>query len=118
MKLFCGFTPAVSATALNAMREAIRSLKIRKRTEMTLDDIARQINPMVRGWIAYYGRYTRSALYPIARYINQTLAAWMKRKYKRFHRRLGRARAFLWKIARENRCLFVHWQLGIGGELA
>ena len=43
----------------------------------SLDDIAREINPMVRGWIAYYGRYTRSALYPLARYINQTLAVWM-----------------------------------------
>ena len=77
------------------MRETIKGLKIRKRTEVTLDDIARELNPMVRGWIAYYGRYTRSALYPLARYLNQTLAVWMKRKYKRFHRRLGRARTSL-----------------------
>jgi len=117
-KMFCGFSPAVSKPALNAMRATIRDLKIRKRTEVTLDDIARELNPMVRGWIAYYGRYTRSALYPVARYINQTLAAWFKRKYKRFHRRLGRARLFLAKIARENRRLFVHWQLGVGSELA
>jgi RNA-directed DNA polymerase len=116
--MFCGYTPAVSKAALSAMRGAIRSLKIRKRTEVTLDDIAREINPMVRGWIAYYGRYTRSALYPLARYINQTLAVWMKRKYKRFHRRLGRARDFLAKIARENRRLFVHWQIGDSGALA
>jgi group II intron reverse transcriptase/maturase len=116
--LFCGFTPAVSKSALNAMRATIRDLRLRKRTEVTLDDIARELNPKVRGWIAYYGRYTRSALYPIARYINQTLAAWLKRKYKRFHRRLGRARLFLAKIARENRRLFVHWQLGNGGERA
>ncbi len=59
-----------------------------------------------------------SALYPLARYINQTLAVWFKRKFKRFHRRLGRARLFLAKIARENRRLFVHWQLGDGGKLA
>ena len=85
---------------------------------MTLDDIARELNPMVRGWIACYGRYARLALYPVARYIDQTLAAWFKRKYKRFHRRLGRARPFLAKIARENRRLFVHWQLGVGSELA
>jgi len=117
-KMFCGFTPAVSKSALNAMRDAIKGLKIRKRTEVTLDDIARELNPMVRGWIAYYGRYTRSALYPLARYLNQTLAAWLKRKYKRFHRRLGRARDFLAKIARENRRLFVHWQFGDGGVLA
>ena len=117
-KVFCGFTPAVSKPALNAMRSTIRDLNIRTRTGATLDEIARELNPMVRGWIAYYGRYTRSALYPMARYINQTLAVWLKRKYKRFHRRLGRARLFLAKIARENRRLFVHWQLGDGGELA
>lgn len=117
-RMFCGFTPAVSKVALNAMRSTIRDLKLRRRTEVTLDEIARELNPKVRGWIAYYGRYTRSALYPLARYINQTLAVWFKRKYKRFHRRLGQARLFLAKIARENRRLFVHWQLGVGSELA
>jgi hypothetical protein len=116
--MFCGFNPAVSKTALNAMRATIRGLKLRKRTEVTLDDIARELNPMVRGWIAYYGQYSRSALYPLARYINQTLAIWLKRKYKRFRHRLGRARLFLEKIARENRRLFVHWQLGVGDKLA
>jgi group II intron reverse transcriptase/maturase len=116
--LFCGYTPAVSKPALNAMRSTIRDLKLRKRTQVTLDDIARELNPITRGWIAYYGRYTRSALYPVVRYIDQTLAVWMKRKFKRFHHRLGRARDFLTKIASENPRLFVHWQLGAGGGLA
>lgn len=111
-RMFCGYTPAVSKPALNAMRSKIRSMTLRKRTEVTLDDIARELNPITRGWIAYYGRYTRSALYPLVRYIDQTLAVWIKRKYKRFHRRLGQAREFLAKIARESPRLFVHWQLG------
>ena len=117
-KMFCGYTPAVSKPALSAMRSTIRSMKLRKRTEVTLDDIARELNPITRGWIAYYGRYTRSALYPLVRYIDQTLTVWIKRKYKRFHRRLGQARDFLTKIARENPRLFVHWQLGASGGLA
>lgn len=91
-KMFCGFTPAVSKPALNAMRATVRGLKLRRRTTVTLDDIARELNPMVRG--AYYGQYNRSALYPLARYINQTLAIWLKRKYKRFHHLL-RTRASL-----------------------
>ena len=107
-----------TSSRATAVQIADRGLKLRRRTEVTLDDIARELNPMVRGWIAYYGQYTRSALYPLARYINQTLAIWLKRKYKRFHHRLGRARLFLEKIARENRRLFVHWQLGDGGKLA
>ena len=117
-KLFCGYTPAASKPALNAMRSTIRNMKLRKRTQVTLDDIARELNPITRGWIAYYGRYTRSALYPLVRYIDQTLAVWMKRKFKRFHHRLGHARDFLASIARENPRLFVHWQLGASGGLA
>jgi RNA-directed DNA polymerase len=116
--LFCGYTPAVSKPALNAMRSTIRNMNLRRRTQVTLDDIARELNPITRGWIAYYGRYTRSALYPLVRYIDQTLAVWIKRKFKRFRHRLGQARDFLTKIARESPRMFVHWQLGPNGRLA
>lgn len=73
--LFCGFTPAVSVSAMKAMRTTIRELGLRHRTELSMADIARQINPLLRGWIAYYGRYAPSALKPILRYVNQTLRA-------------------------------------------
>jgi hypothetical protein len=55
--LFCGFNPAVSVSALQAMRSAIRDLNLRRQTQLSLHDIARQLNPLLRGWIAYYGRY-------------------------------------------------------------
>ncbi|MER9204044.1 hypothetical protein NKH74_33990 [Mesorhizobium sp. M0933] len=42
-------------------------------------DIARRLNPILRGWIAYYGRYMPSALGPLLRYVNQTLQAWVMR---------------------------------------
>jgi hypothetical protein len=71
-KTFCGFTPAVSKPELDAMQATIKGLKLRKRTEVRLDDIARELNPMVRAWIAYYGQYTRSAVYPFARYAGAT----------------------------------------------
>ena len=41
-KLFCGFNPAVSPSALKAMRSTIRDLNIRHQTQLSLDDIARQ----------------------------------------------------------------------------
>jgi len=49
--MFCGFNPAVSPAALKTMRSTIRDLGIRHRTQMSLADIARQINPLLRGWI-------------------------------------------------------------------
>ena len=72
-RTFCGFTPAVSPSALKAMRETIRDLNIRQQTQLALADVANRLNPLLRGWIEYYGRYTPSALSPMLRYVNQTL---------------------------------------------
>jgi Group II intron, maturase-specific domain len=45
---------------LQARRSTIRGLKLGKRTEVALDDITPELNPIVRGWIAYYGQDTPS----------------------------------------------------------
>jgi RNA-directed DNA polymerase len=117
-KLICGFTPAVSPSALNTMRATIRDLDIRRGTQVPLADIARQINPLLRGWIGYYGRYTPSALSPMFRYVNQTLLAWAMRKYKRFKAHKVRASHFLQRLVRDNARLFVHWRIGMTGTFA
>ena len=110
-EFFCGYTPAVSPTALKSMRSAIRSLHIPRQTSGTLAEIAQQINPLLRGWIGYYGRFSRSALFSLVDYVNQKLKAWIMRKYKRFRFHKTRASLFLRKLARDNVELFVHWQL-------
>jgi RNA-directed DNA polymerase len=117
-KLFCGFNPAVSSSALKAMRTTIRELDFRHQTQVSLVDIARRVNPLLRGWIEYYGRYAPSALSPLLRYINHTLRAWAMRKFKRFAAHKIRAGRFLERLARENANLFVHWRLGMTGTFA
>jgi RNA-directed DNA polymerase len=66
------------------VRSTIRDLGIRHQTQLSLADVARRINPLLRGRIEYYGRYAPSALYPLLRYINLTLRDWVMRKFKRF----------------------------------
>jgi RNA-directed DNA polymerase len=117
-KLFCGFNPAVSPSALKAMRTTIRELNVRRRTDLSLDDLARRLNPLLRGWIEYYGRYAPSALYPLLRYVNQMLRAWVMRKFKRFAAHEIRAGRFLESLARDQADLFVHWRLGMTGTFA
>ena len=116
--LFCSFAPAVSPSALKSMRAKIRDLGIRRRTELSLADIAHRINPLLRGWISYYGRYAPSALAPLLRYVNQTLLAWATRKFKRFKAHRIRASHFLQALSRLNANLFVHWRLGMTGTFA
>ncbi len=116
--MFCGFNPAVSPSALKTMRSTIRDLNIRRQTQLSLADIARTLNPLVRGWIEYYGRYAPSALSPMLRYVNQTLVRWAMRKFKRFRAHKIRASRFLQKLVREKMSLFVHWRIGMTGTFA
>jgi hypothetical protein len=116
--LFCGYGPAVSASALKAMRATIRDLDLWNQTQLSFGDIAREINPILRGWIGYYGRYTRSALYPLILYLNQKLRDWAMRKFKRFAGHKVRANRFLERLSRAHKALFVNWQLGMFGVFA
>ena len=100
------------------MRATIGDLDIRRRTQVSLADIAQQIHPLLRGWIEYYGRYTPSALSPLLRYVNQTLLAWAMRKYKRFKTHKIRASQFLQRLVRDRVSLFVHWRIGMTGTFA
>ena len=73
-EFFCGYTPAVSPAALKSMRATIKSLNIPRQTPGTLAEIAKQIDPLLRGWLAYDGRFSRSALFSLADYVNRKLS--------------------------------------------
>jgi RNA-directed DNA polymerase len=88
-EVFVGFGPQVSAASLKAMRQRIRELKLRKRTHVRLTDIAREINPILQGWLNYYGRYTPTAMYPMWKYVNATMVAWARESHVQFCERPG-----------------------------
>lgn len=116
--LFVNFTPAVSKAALKEMRTKIRGDNLRNRTDLSLKQIANWYNPILQGWLNYYGCYYRSALYSVWRHFNKTLIAWVMRKYKHFRNRKTRASVFLEKIMKQNPNLFVHWRNGMKGAFA
>jgi RNA-directed DNA polymerase len=111
-KVFVGFTPAISPGAAKEIRQQVRQWRLNLRNSQSLEDIARFVNPIVRGWINYFGAYNRSALYPILRHIDLHLVKWVKRKYKKKGRYFKRAKNWLGQVAKHRRELFVHWQFG------
>lgn len=113
--LFVGFNPAMSDKAKKAAREAIRGWQLAtKLNTKSLEDLASFINPIIRGWVGYYGRFNRSECLDLLRYLNLVLARWAKRKFKRFHRNWTAAFHWLGDIAHQRQVgLFYHWTLGI-----
>ena len=112
-KHFVNFSPAVSDDAKKAIGRELRSWRINCRSDKTLSDLARMFNPIVQGWINYYGRFYKSMLYPVLRRINEYLVRWAMRKYKRLRRRPTRARRLIADVARRQPGLFAHWRFGV-----
>jgi len=110
-KLFVSFTPAVSNAATTKMRQEMRRWRIPLRSDKAIDDLARMWNAVLRGWIEYFGRFYKSALYPTFRHFNELLTRWAMRKYKRLRRHRRRAEHWLGGVARREPRLFAHWHL-------
>jgi len=110
-KFFINFTPAVSNEATTKMQQQMRRWQIDLRSDKAIDDLARMWNPVLRGWIQYFGRFYKSALYPVFRHFNGLLVRWAMRKYKRLRRHRRRAEHWLGGVARRAPRLFAHWQL-------
>jgi len=116
-KLFVSFLPAISTKAAKAIRQAIREWRMAStRNNQRLEDLAQLTNPVVRGWMNYYGRFYRSKCVQVLRHLNVALAAWVRRKYKRFRRRERASMHWLGCIARRDPKLFVLWELGVRPE--
>src|ERR1700736_1316155 len=73
----------------------------------------RKKRPIIRGWLRYYGRFYRSALYPPMRQLDRSLARWTDRKYKKLRTHLRRATHWVARISRRDPKLWAHWQMGV-----
>ena len=109
-EFFVNFSPAVSDAAAKSMRRVVRGWRIHRMSDKSIEDLSRIFNSVLRGWINYYGRFYKSALYPIFDQINCALKRWAMRKYKKLRGRQRRARYWLGRIARQEPNLFVHWR--------
>ena len=111
-QLFMNFVPAVSRDALRNMRQTIRRWKLQFRCNQDVSEMARQINPVLRGWLNYYGKFHRSAMDVIWRHMNLHLVRWMMMKYKNLQKHKTKAGKMLWLRATANPEMFVHWKVG------
>src|SRR5262245_15848033 len=77
------FLPVLREQALKKISGEVRRWRLHRKVPLTITDVARKINPIVRGWIQYYGAFYRSALVPLLARINSYLLRWIRKKYKR-----------------------------------
>jgi RNA-directed DNA polymerase len=110
-KAFTNFLPGVSADALKRMRKEVRGWRIHRQTPGTLDELAQQYNPKIRGWWDYFGAFYRSAMHRLFQYLDQKLMQWARRKYKTLSRNQKRSARWLRRMKKITPWLFFHWRV-------
>ena len=108
---FVSFSPAVSDQAAKKIRQEIRRWRMHLRSASSLDDLAREVNPVVRGWIGYYGRFYRSRLARSLSRIDDYLVRWAMRKYNKLRYRRRKTISWLVNVRGRAPRLFAHWAL-------
>jgi RNA-directed DNA polymerase len=109
--IFVGFNPAVSNKAAMAIRNEIRSWRLHLRSDRSLEDFSHMFNPILRGWVNYYGSYYKSKLYQTLMPLNLIMAKWAMRKYKKLKGHQRRASRWILRIRKRSPYLFAHWAL-------
>ncbi|HTH86112.1 group II intron maturase-specific domain-containing protein [Mycobacterium sp.] len=66
------------------MGQVVRGWQLHRCVDLTFADLARMINPVIRGGMRYYGAFYPTALSSFLKRINTYLLRWIRRKYKRF----------------------------------
>jgi RNA-directed DNA polymerase len=112
-KHFVNFSPAISAKSKKRIGKEIRSWNLQRRSDKTLEDLANMFNAKLQGYIGYYSKFYKSALYPLFQRLNERLAHWVERKFKRVRRHKTRAKKWLGSMCKHNPNLFAHWKFGV-----
>lgn len=110
-RAFTRFLPAVDPGKLTDMSRKVASWKIHRRTTLTLNDLARGVNPALRGWLNYFTVFYPSMVIPLCWRVDRHLMHWARRKYKRLERGDRRAREWLCGVRERVPRLFAHWEL-------
>jgi group II intron reverse transcriptase/maturase len=108
---FTGFMPGVSADALKRMRKEVRGWRIHRRTATTLAELAKQYNPVLRGWWNYFGEFYSSAMHSFAIYLDGKLMQWARRKYQTLERREQASVQWLIKMKNSFPQMFFYWSV-------
>ena len=90
-------------------RDKIKSMEIHKKTGCKINNIAEMLNPLIRGWMNYFGKFNPSAMRGTLQCIERRVIKWAMCKYKNFRGRRRRAEKWLHTVRQREPKLFAHW---------
>ena len=111
-KLFLGYDCAISISSKKRIAEKMKEIDIPNLTHKSIVGVAQYLEPYIRGWINYYGKFRMSMLNPVFQLLRRHLVQWVRKRYKRYKTSINRAYDWLKRIRIQFPTLFYQWRLG------
>jgi group II intron reverse transcriptase/maturase len=108
--IFLGFDCAISISSRKRIADKLGELKIERLSFKSIVGVAKYLNPMIRGWVNYYGRFRAYELSKVFQLLHHRLIRWARKRYKRYKTSIRRAYKWLMRVREQFPYLFHHWQ--------
>jgi RNA-directed DNA polymerase len=109
-KLFTNFSPAMSNKAQTRSKEVVKSWQKEVKPTEVLIKLAKLANPVINGWINYFGKFCGSEMWPLINYIDTSLMRWGMKKYDKLKHSFRKAKRWLKGTQARQPNLFAHWK--------
>lgn len=107
--LFLGYDCAISIRSRKRIADKLEELNLNKLSFKSIVGVAQYLNPMIRGWVHYYGKFKMYELTKVFRLLSQRLVWWARRRYKRYKTSIRKAYKWLETVRKQYPTLFYHW---------
>jgi group II intron reverse transcriptase/maturase len=111
-ELFLGYDCAISTSSKKRIAEKMRELKVETLTHNSIVGVAQFLEPYIRGWINYYGKFRIWEMNPIFQLLRRRLVMWARKRYKRYKTTINGTYAWLERVKEQYPTLFYQWRLG------
>ena len=111
-KLFLGFDCAISISSKKRIADKLEELEIHRLNFNSIVGVALYLEPFIRGWINYYGKFRITELNPVFLLLRQRIVWWARKRYKRYKTNMNKAYRWLDKVKKQFPNLFYQWRYG------
>jgi len=117
-KLFLGYDCAISISSRKRIADKLEELNVNKLSFKSIVGVAQYLNPMIRGWVHYYGKFRMYELTKVFRLLSMRLVWWARRRYKRYKTSIRKAYKWLANVRKQYPTLFYHWNFSVINVIA
>ena len=107
--LFLGYDCAISIDSRKQIADKLEELNVDKLTFKNIVGVAQYLNPMIRGWVHYYGKFKMYELTKVFRLLSKRLVWWARKRYKRYKTSIRKGYKWLATVREQFPTLFYHW---------